>query len=258
MSPVLAWGIELIAAVQRWRTPFLDGLCAFFTALGEEYFLLLLLPLVYWCVDRRLGARVAVFYLCSQWVNTSLKDLLRQPRPYDLRPELGLLSVPGYGLPSGHAQTAAVVWGTLAAGLGGRPAWIGAGALVFLVGFSRIYFGVHFPTDVLAGWAIGAVLLAAFLSLARLFAERPLRLSAAAKAALAAVGPLLLVPLHPVADTVAALGALSGAGAGAILAGRYAPFAGGGPLDRRVRRFLVGALGAGVFYFGLRLVFPAE
>jgi undecaprenyl-diphosphatase len=72
---------------------------------------------------------------------------------------------PSPSFPSGHALYAASVFGGLAALLTARlkhralrvAVWSGATALVLLVGLSRIYLGVHYPSDVLAGFAVGLI-----------------------------------------------------------------------------------------------------
>lgn len=69
----------------------------------------------------------------------------------------------GYGLPSGHAQHTLVEWGVIAAWVHRRWFSVLAVALVASIGFSRIWLGVHFPTDVLGGWLLGAVLLWIYL-----------------------------------------------------------------------------------------------
>ena len=64
-----------------------------------------------------------------------------------------------FGAPSGHAQNAVVVWGTLANRIKTRAAWIIAIIIIFLIGISRIYLAVHFPHDVLLGWLFGVIML---------------------------------------------------------------------------------------------------
>jgi hypothetical protein len=125
---------------------------------------LLIIPLLYWCLDARLGLRAGLALLLSASLNSALKLALASPRPYWYSPEVAALAFePTFGLPSGHAQNAVAVWGVLAAGIGRRWAWGLALLLMLLIGVSRVYLGVHFPTDVLAGWALGALVLYLFL-----------------------------------------------------------------------------------------------
>jgi undecaprenyl-diphosphatase len=90
-----------------------------------------------------------------------LKDLYGRPRP-DLVAHVVAVATPSF--PSGHAMQAAIVWLTLGAllsravpGRAGRLYVLGAAcALTLAVGSSRVYLGVHWPTDVLAGWCVGS------------------------------------------------------------------------------------------------------
>ena len=84
------------------------------------------------------------------------------------RPEISpVIDVGGYAFPSGHATTSMIVFGALAFVLTRRLSWgtnvwiwAGAGIASFLIGFSRPYLGVHWPTDVVGGWTLGLLWLA--------------------------------------------------------------------------------------------------
>jgi undecaprenyl-diphosphatase len=108
----------------------------------------------------------------------ALKMLFARPRP----------AVPSHvvvatsaSFPSGHAKLSAVVYLSLAAFLAHtarkmrvKAFFLGAGALLtFLVGVSRVYLGVHFPTDVLAGWLAGLVWAATCWLVAGYWLRRP-------------------------------------------------------------------------------------
>ena len=133
------------------------------TNMGSEQFFMLAIPILYWTISTRIGLRVGFMLLISNGVNTMIKFLFHQPRPFWVNPEVKAMVEEGsFGLPSGHSQNAASIWGIFARSVN-KP-WVTALILlfIFLTGFSRIYLGVHYLTDVLAGWLIGFILLALF------------------------------------------------------------------------------------------------
>jgi membrane-associated phospholipid phosphatase len=158
---VLAWGIDLILQLQASIGDWAAGPLNFFTFLGYEEWYLLMMPFVFWCVDAGLGLRLAFLLSLSNSVTVAFKLVLHDPRPYWLDPRVRLLTEgePSFGIPSGHALNGIAIWGALAQAVRKPWAWLAAGLVIFLIGFSRVVLGVHFPTDVLAGWAIGIVLL---------------------------------------------------------------------------------------------------
>lgn len=101
--------------------------------------------------------------LTTQAVVTVLKVLVSRPRP---RGAMGDPS--GFSFPSAHSASAVALYATIAliaATIWNRvpriAAFVATGAMVVLVGLSRVYLGVHYPTDVLAGWLTGGILVAA-------------------------------------------------------------------------------------------------
>lgn len=124
--------------------------------LSSEQVFVALVPILYWTADRRFTRLLAGLLLLSVWIGNVAKGLVGLPRP----PALGIRVVPvdvgsPLGFPSGHAQSAALVWTVLASGV--RRRWFAglAAAAVLLVGVSRLYLGVHWPADVLGGWGLG-------------------------------------------------------------------------------------------------------
>ena len=94
---------------------------------------------------------------------TLVKASVARPRP---PVSIHLVDASGFAFPSGHAAASAATWGAVAVVLAtGRSrrtkiaVWSTAGVIVGVVGLSRIYLGVHWFTDVVAGWALGGVCL---------------------------------------------------------------------------------------------------
>ena len=256
MHGIHQWGLELIRAVQQFRSPALDALFRSITALGNEDFYFLLLPLLLWCVKFAIGVRLAAVFLLSTYVNVSLKDLFQLPRPFILDPSVKLYDVEGYGMPSGHAQLSVVVWGTIAHAFKKAWLWTIAGLLAALIGLSRIYLGVHFPTDVLAGWLIGALLLAAYMVLHRPVEAWLERRGLGAQLTAAVVLSLTLLFLHATENTASLSGVLLGAGAGVALLRRYTDYRAGGLPWKQAARYVLGVAVLMALRLGLKAISP--
>ncbi len=259
-----------------WLIPIMTAV----TFLGDEEFYLLLLPLLYWAISRRMGIRLGAMLLLTASINGLLKLTFTTPRPSFLQPALGEVTETSFGLPSGHAQNAAAIWGLLAASV--RASWLRVAllALIALIGWSRFFLGVHFLEDLWVGWTVGFVLLALFLLLEGRVARWWLgltardRMLASVVASLAIVAPAMLLagrlvgvafPWPGLPDPLVATGAshvvtpaatLAGFGVGLAVLLERGGFDHRGPVGQRVVRVLVGLVGVVVFWQGLGAVFP--
>ncbi|HWR07455.1 phosphatase PAP2 family protein [Sporomusa sp.] len=261
MNELLRYGLDIIVFVQQMRSPVADTVFRGVTLLGQEEFYLLVLPIILWCGDLRIGVRLSFVVLLSHYVNISIKDILAQPRPFAFRPEIQLFPAGGYSLPSNHAQTGLVFWLGLAKLSQKRYLWPMGASIAVCIGFSRIYLGVHFPTDVLAGWILGLVLLISCALAEPLLVNWIIRLRPWQQGLLALMGPILLFWLHPGKDSASIVAALSGAGIGLIIARHYVTAGGVVPQGEWAKlsgRVVVGLTGLFIIWAGLKIVFPHE
>jgi len=263
MENTLTWGIGLIKAIQTIEHPVLTVIMKVITSLGSEFAYLAVIPLVYWCVDERKGIRLGVTLLLSAWLNSVLKAAWKQPRPYELDPSVGRALEKSYGLPSGHAQGSLTFWGLVGSWMKAPLGLILAIGLPLLIGFTSLYLGVHFPTDVLAGWLLGAGVLAVYFllgdTLERVLAASNIRIRLLTVVAVA----FAMNALHT--EDTSLGGVFFGMGAGYLLMQSKFPFSAQLGADGQAAkpgilalRFLLGlAVGAGL-YLGLKMVFPGE
>lgn len=286
---VLNWGIALILTMQSWGD-WLIGPMNLFTFTGNAGFYLLVLPIIYWCWNSRLGLRIAILFLLGQALNLLLKVAIHDPRPYWIDPRVRLLTGPesSFGIPSGHSQNAVAIWGMLAVHLAKSWAWTAAALLIFCIGLSRMYLGVHFPTDVFAGWAVGILGLLLFLRLERpavchfskLSESFQIAVLFAISLALILIGAFIVAhvgsnwqlpaawvqnaaaqapnaPIHPLSldDIIVSAATLFGFASGAILLNNRLGFDAGGHWARRAGRFVIGVVGVLILWQGLGALF---
>jgi hypothetical protein len=163
---------------------------------------------------------------------------------------------PTFGLPSGHAQSTAVFWGVLAP-VFRRPWGLVLGILApLIIGLSRIYLGVHFPTDVLAGWLLGGLIVlgdALYGDKAQEALEKAPARWIILGAALIALGMNFLNR-----DDTSSSGVFLGTVAGFVFADRRVQFRIPARLGRRLLCYLLGMAVTGILYFGLKALFPGK
>ncbi len=159
-------------ALHRLDSPFMDAVMLGFTFLGSfPAVAAVVVAAAIWRVrsrDRRSAVALVLVAAVTELLNFALKQAFQRPRP-SLFHEIATLH--SYSFPSGHAMASAAVYGSVATVLARaypaqrRAILLGACSLVLLIGLSRVYLGVHWITDVLAGWAAGAfIALAASIS----------------------------------------------------------------------------------------------
>lgn len=152
--------------LHRLDAPALLVVMRAFTWLGSVPFMFGVVALVAaWALRRRRRALAGVFVAvasAAEGLNLLLKVIFRRPRP-DLAT---VIATPeSYSFPSGHAMVSIAVYGMVAlvaARLRPRlrvPLYIGTPILVLLIGASRVFLGVHWASDVLAGFAAGGLVL---------------------------------------------------------------------------------------------------
>ena len=161
-----AFDLAALEWLRDHRRPWLDVVASQVTDLGNAATLAVITltaAAVLWAAHRRISVYLLLVSVITGAIMTfALKAIFDRPRPEIPYATGDPLSA---SFPSGHALMSAVTYGTVAY-LVGRMArdggvrhvtWFMAWFLVFLIGTSRMYVGVHYPTDVLAGWLGGVV-----------------------------------------------------------------------------------------------------
>ena len=164
----LNWEVDLIEWLQSTMGSVGEVLAKVFTFIGGETVILAVLLIMMFCYKKEAGKRVGFSMVAASMWFPMIKNIVLRVRPYIAYPERVRLLSPvepdadimdsvqqGYSFPSGHSANAAALGGSIARELRKKWMWWVAVILPLLIGISRFAVGVHYPTDVLAGWLVG-------------------------------------------------------------------------------------------------------
>lgn len=272
----------LIVALQT-NAPNLTIFMLIISILGLQEFYLMLIPLILWCYDKKLGLRIIFLLTISNAINAMLKILFHTPRPYWVSSEVkAFASSRSFGMPSGHAQTSLTFMGYIGASLKKRSLWVICIPIIILVAISRLYLGVHFLTDILAGWFFAIVILLAFLhyekSFSEWFLQKPIGIriifalcTSFTFVILSQMIEIIVFNLHnwqvpaewstlaftqthdtinptSLRDTIMDAGILFGAAVGASISAEYFPYVVDGSYSKKIVRYLTGIIILALFW----------
>ena len=158
----MEWEFSILYALQEIHNPVLDKIMLFISSLGDSGWFWLAIGVV--CLifkkSRKMGWQVLLSMLGTFIIgNLIIKNIVARPRPCDIDTAVTLLlSRPhGHSFPSGHSINSMVA--AVALFLNNKKIGIPAIIIATLIGFTRMYLFVHFPTDVIVGFVI-AILVA--------------------------------------------------------------------------------------------------
>ncbi len=167
----LRFDMQVRSWVHSYSSPTLTSLMTGITQLGSPLTLgiaFVFLLILFWKNKwPRAAEWMAVAMAGTALLDLSLKHAMHRVRPV---PFFGVAPI-SYSFPSGHALSSFCFYGVLAGLVAARirkpffraAVWILAASLVAAIGLSRVYLGVHYPTDVLAGYSAGTLWVSALL-----------------------------------------------------------------------------------------------
>ena len=246
--------MEIIKYLQSFSDPFINNLFQVITFLGEETLYVLVIVILYWCVNKKTALRLAFIQIFSLVTNGAIKDMVKAPRPIG---EEGIFSLrvttaTGYSFPSGHTQGTTTFWSSLMKIY--KKTWLYAigSVSIIAVAISRLYLGVHWPQDVAAGIVFGI--------LSMLVADKIMFLAYKKNnyryMLLLVVPALVGLLIFPSKDYVKAAATVLGLYIGYVLESTYIFFTVKASLLNHLLKVVVGLVGIGLLKIFVKALLP--
>lgn len=248
-------GYKIILWLQSFQNPVFDAFFVAISALGVKEFYILAIPLVYWCVDKRLGARLCFIFLIGMFLNSWVKHYVRTDRPLAARvrvlyPESG----GSYSFPSGHAQGSLAFWGYAMLYVKKTGFSVFCVSLIASMCVSRMYLGLHFPFDVIGGIVLGIVSLLFFFILLHFYEKLNPKLPWTTWLLLVILAPVLFTLFFPQTRFNLITGAFLGFFSGVVLEERFVGFKMNKTLMPIVKKLFFGMGTAAIILLGLDML----
>lgn len=170
--------MNFLYALEAIRNPVMTAILSAVTFLGSELLFIAAAIIAYWCVSKKTGYYLMATGFIGTITSQFLKILCHVPRPWVKDPSFTIVEsaragASDYSFPSGHTQNVTSILGGV--GRASKKTWVRVvtAIVILLVGFSRMYLGVHTPADVGAALILGLVLVFALWPFFEKSDERP-------------------------------------------------------------------------------------
>jgi len=148
--------LAFVEFVQSFRNGFLDLFFSLITEFGGDLIFLVVGTLLFWLYDKRFGYRFMTVFLITLGINDIFKNFIRRPRPFATGAESVTEETYGYSMPSAHASNVGIMALILNERFGKLKRFVTPVifTVMVLVGFSRVYLGQHYLSDVMMGFVL--------------------------------------------------------------------------------------------------------
>lgn len=168
---IQSFDYKIYNIINSLKSDFMDSFFRIITRFGDEEILILIaLACLMFIKNRRIGLSIAINLASVGLINHILKEIIQRPRPPI---EFRMVQESSYSFPSGHAMASLAFYGLIIYYLSRYTknnkirniSFVGLSVLIFLIGISRIYLGVHYASDVLAGFLVSIAYLVIYITL---------------------------------------------------------------------------------------------
>lgn len=251
--------LKIMDWISRLGNKFFDIFFYLISEFGGPIIIIAAIGIMYWCFNKEKGERLAYATITSVCLNGVLKSFVNRKRPFEHTGKEHLRRLKdsplsdgatGTSFPSGHSQNAGSIYTTIA--LQYKKKWILSVCIIFLVliPISRLYLGVHFPSDVIVGLSLGIIIAIVSYFLLNKFWNR--------KMIIYLLTILIFTPFIclPIADHGFAqgYGLLIGFVGGVFVENKWINFTNDVPPLKKIIRLLVGILLVGSCFVLTRLI----
>lgn len=248
------WEIQILQFLQEIRNPFFTSLMEAITFMAESLFIVVIIALLYWCVDKQKSLKIAWIVLFSSVINGVVKNIVKMPRPFQrgVVTPIRVETATGYSFPSGHTQIATSFWGGAMTLFKDKSVVLLGSAFILSTAFTRLYLGVHWPLDVLGGIVLGIICVIIgdkLVDIKKGFTK--VHIVGCSIAAIA----VLILPVD--GDLAKAIGALLGMVVGAYLESKYIHFKEKQPWKKQLIKIGIGVGGTILLYVSLKMLLPS-
>lgn len=252
--------LRMLQEITQYQSDFFTSIARILTFLGNEEFYFIIIPFVYWTLSRRIGFSLFYMFLLSAFINSFIKISMAIPRPVGTE---GIQSLfvesaevgshyPNDAFPSGHAQGSSALWTYLALIVRHPVFTVFAIVLILAISISRLYTGLHWPSDVLVGLILGITIAVSGYFIFTRFHKIPVPVIVLA----AVLFPAGMMFLLPATEGFQYGGILIGATLGFLFHYFWLPDLSETSWPRRIFAFIIGIAITFSLQTGLKIILP--